>query len=91
MAGIGVRGERLLPAVSEALELPAQGQTAAQFGRNGCHGENMVGADRHALFLAFAAIPVDDGPRQTRCLFAVRVLDIHYSNFFEWFSEDPFR
>lgn len=91
MAGVRVRCKRLLPAVREPLELASQTQTATQPGRNGCHGENFVRTDRHALLLAFAAIPVDNGPDKTGGLFAIRFLDFHYSSSLKWSSEDPFR
>jgi hypothetical protein len=91
LAGISVRGKRLMPAVSEPLELSTQTQAPAHLGRNGCHCEDFAGTDRDAFFLAFTAIAVDDRPDKTRRLFAVRFLDIHNSSSFEWFSPNPFR
>lgn len=91
LTSTGVRCKRLLPAVSKPLELSTQTQAPAQLGSNGCHGEDIIGAGRNAFFLAFTAIAVDDGPDKTRRLFAVRFLDIHYSNCLAWFRPNPFR
>src|SRR5258706_1408602 len=77
MTGIGVRSKRLLPAMRETLELSAQAQAAPQFGFDRPHREYVVGTDRDAFLLAFAAIPVDDRPNDAWFLFAVRLLDCH--------------
>lgn len=77
MAGVGVRGECLLPTVSEAFEFSAQAQPAAQLGIDGSCREYVIRTARDAFFLAFAAITIDDRAKNTGRLFAVRLLDIH--------------
>ena len=61
MAGVSIRSKGLLPAVGVPLQLPAQTQPTAQVCSHGRYAEHVVGADRHARLLAFAAIPVDNG------------------------------
>jgi hypothetical protein len=76
LAGIGIRCERLLPAVGEPLEFSTQAQAATHLRRNGCHGENIEWTGCDALFLAFTAIPVDDRPDNTGGLFAICFLNV---------------
>jgi hypothetical protein len=76
VAGIGIDGKRLLPAMREAFEFSAQAQVPAHLGCYRCHAEYIVGACRDAFFLAFATIPVDDGPHRARRLLAVWFLNV---------------
>jgi hypothetical protein len=60
MAVSGIDDIRLLPSVNPGLELADGRQRGAILGRQFPDFENVVGTDPYTVFLALAAIPVDE-------------------------------
>jgi len=79
LAGRGIRRERLLPAVPEALELAAPRQRRPLGRWQHANGEHLYGAHGDAGSLPFAAIAINHGDHHAGSLLAagVEVVIIH--------------